>query len=452
MQLEEFVTKARLLVEDGAYDDASKDETLRDTLVFGISSEQVRTEAIKLGNTLTFKQVYDLAKVEENTRMQLAIINQGISTEVHAVHTKNYPVRPSYPNRKGFSVPNQSKSQQHHDRPPQKFKIKIKGCYRYGGNHQRNDPCPAKSAKCTYCGTVGHFAKICMRRKLQQLHEVNTTEYADEDYSDQDDNPYSSVIGIVTTTTSSTTHTIDTISSYPSKLFAVVKLNHKHSIKLKVDTGADTCILTTDDLQSLPFTPQINPSPAVLKGYGGTSIDHVGATFLKVTYKGGTINAKCDVVNAPPGSPSMIGCRQAQELQLITVNIDQVTESQTKKQEAYTPLSKEKVLHEYRDCFDKVGRFPGKKYHIQLVDNPKPVIHPPRSVTVHILPLYKEELQKMKDDDIITEVTEPTDWVNSITYRMTETQDGKTKLRLCLDPKDLNRNIKRAHYPTTAAG
>ncbi len=247
-----------------------------------------------------------------------------------------------------------------------------------------------------------------MRRKLQQLHEVDMTEYADEDYSDQDDNPHSSVIGTVTTTTSSTTHTIDTVSSYPSKLFAVVKLNHKHSIKLKFDTGAeaDTCILTTADLQSLPFTPQINPSQAVIKG------------------------------------------RQAQELQLITVNIDQVTESQTKTQEAYTPLSIEKVLHEYGECFDKIGRFPGEKYHIQLVDNPKPVIHSSRSVPLHILPLYKEELQKMKDGDIITEVTELTDWVNSITYRMTKTQDGKTKLRLCLDPKDLNRNIKRAHYPT----
>ena len=72
------------------------------------------------------------------------------------------------------------------------------------------------------------------------------------------------------------------------------------------------------------------------------------------------------------------------------------------------------VLEEYNDCFDKVGRFPGEKYHIQLIDNPTPVVYPPRTVPVHILALYKAELQRMIEGDIITEVAEPTEWVNSI--------------------------------------
>ena len=71
MPLEEFVTKARLLIEDGGYAAGVKDETLRDTLVFGLKSDQVRRDAIKLGNTLTLKQVYDLAKVEESTKAQM---------------------------------------------------------------------------------------------------------------------------------------------------------------------------------------------------------------------------------------------------------------------------------------------------------------------------------------------------------------------------------------------
>ena len=27
-------------------------------------------------------------------------------------------------------------------------------------------------------------------------------------------------------------------------------------------------------------------------------------------------------------------------------------------------LTKELILKEYKDCFDKIGRFPGEKYHI----------------------------------------------------------------------------------------
>ena len=52
----------------------------------------------------------------------------------------------------------------------------------------------------------------------------------------------------------------------------------------------------------------------------------------------------------------------------------------------------------------------------------------------------------MISDDIITGVTEPTDWVNSIVCNVKETPDGKKKVRLCLDPKDLNKNIRREHY------
>jgi len=111
-------------------------------------------------------------------------------------------------------------------------------------------------------------------------------------------------------------------------------------------------------------------------------------------------------------------------------------------------LSKSTILKEYHDCFDKLGFFPGEKYHIQLIDEPVPVIHPPRTVPVHILPLYKEELGKMIADDVITTVHEPTDWVNSIVCNIKETPEVNKKIRLCLDPKDLNKNIRREHYYT----
>jgi len=46
--------------------------------------------------------------------------------------------------------------------------------------------------------------------------------------------------------------------------------------------------------------------------------------------------------------------------------------------------------------------------------------------------------------DVITAVNEPTDWVNLIVCNIKETPEGK-KIRLCLDPKDLNKNIHVHH-------
>ena len=137
-----------------------------------------------------------------------------------------------------------------------------------------------------------------------------------------------------------------------------------------------------------------------------------------------------------PGQPSMIGCQQAQEFGIITVNnFDKFTSNHVQDVAQKGNLTGSRVLSHYLDCFDKVGRFPEEKYHFQLIDNPLPVIHPPRTAPVHILP-----------DDVIVEVTEPTDWMNSIVCNIRESLDGKTNVRLCLDPKDLNNNIRRQHY------
>ena len=90
LALEEFVTKARLLVEDSGYDATVKEETLRDALlVFGLKSDKVRQDAIALGNDLTFKKVYDLAKIEESTSAQRKIITQGENkSDLHAVRSR----------------------------------------------------------------------------------------------------------------------------------------------------------------------------------------------------------------------------------------------------------------------------------------------------------------------------------------------------------------------------
>ena len=92
MSLEEFLTKARTLVDDSGYDPAFKEETLRDTLAFRLKSDKVRKDATSKGNSLTFQQVYDLAKTEESTKAQMQAITQGDQAgSVHSVRRKQKP-------------------------------------------------------------------------------------------------------------------------------------------------------------------------------------------------------------------------------------------------------------------------------------------------------------------------------------------------------------------------
>ena len=90
-----------------------------------------------------------------------------------------------------------------------------------------------------------------------------------------------------------------------------------------------------------------------------------------------------------------------------------------------------------------MGPFKNYKYHIELDKNAKPVVHPVRKIAVALICKLDKELDSILADGIIVPVDEPTDWVNLRVVR------GKPNgsLRVCLDPRDLNKVIKREHYP-----
>lgn len=102
----------------------------------------------------------------------------------------------------------------------------------------------------------------------------------------------------------------------------------------------------------------------------------------------------------------MLGCRTCEDLGLVTINCSL---------EKTTPLTKESLVNTYPDRFKGLGSFTDMKpYHITLDAAAQPVIHPPRSVPVHLRDLYRKELDDMLRLDVIEAVDQPTDWVNSI--------------------------------------
>ena len=67
----------------------------------------------------------------------------------------------------------------------------------------------------------------------------------------------------------------------------------------------------------------------------------------------------------------------------------------------------------------------------------------PRNQPVVLKDRIKEELDKMEAMQVIRKVDEPTEWVNSIVV----VEKPKThKMRICLDPRALNKTIQREHY------
>ena len=126
-----------------------------------------------------------------------------------------------------------------------------------------------------------------------------------------------------------------------------------------------------------------------------------------------------------------MGLSACQKLNLVR-RLESVTQA---------PLTKEEILDEFPDVFTELGCMEGS-YHIELDDTVEPVIHLPRRVPYSLLEKLKDKLQELEEKDVIQKVDRPTPWVNSLV--IVEKLDGS--LRLCLDPRDLNKAIRREHH------
>lgn len=143
---------------------------------------------------------------------------------------------------------------------------------------------------------------------------------------------------------------------------------------------------------------------------------------------------------------TMLSLNTSQDLELITLNCSDINMcskchmksdiSEVKRQTDRNSKSDatKDLLKRYKSCFQGVGLFPGE-YHIHLREGAIPVIHPPRRVPEALKDKVRKELDRMIDLDILEKVDIPTDWVNIIVY----VTKPSGELRMCLDPKDLNK-------------
>ena len=90
----------------------------------------------------------------------------------------------------------------------------------------------------------------------------------------------------------------------------------------------------------------------------------------------------------------------------------------------------------FPNSFDCIGDMQGE-YNIKTDPTIQPVQHGRWKVPIEYKEEIEKELAEMVWQGIITKQTEPTPWVSSLTYP----RKANGRLRICLDPKDLNKAI-----------
>ena len=119
------------------------------------------------------------------------------------------------------------------------------------------------------------------------------------------------------------------------------------------------------------------------------------------------------------------------------------------------PLMKQDIPSQYSSCFEGIGCFPGNPYKFHLKLEHKPARHAPRKAPIHLEAAFKEEIKSLVKFGILEEVKEHTDWINSFMFVERDTGSHhspnhaiKKKLRIGLDPRDLNEALEREPYHT----
>ena len=148
----------------------------------------------------------------------------------------------------------------------------------------------------------------------------------------------------------------------------------------------------------------------------------------------------------------VLGRKECPRVNIIKcLDNDQLNRPQAPDSEVYThdvpatsPVAADQLLlKRFRRVFaDGVGILAGE-YHMVLDESVRPVQQPPRRVPFAIRERLRETLEDFEKREIIARVTTPTPWISS----MVVVPKKNGKLRICLDPMDLNRALHRENYP-----
>ena len=233
--------------------------------------------------------------------------------------------------------------------------------------------------------------------------------------------------------------------------FVTLRLDSGRYIRFQVDTGAKCNVIPLDIYKKATgdaSLTKITPSHTQVTAYGGNNLPVVGTVLLRVQRGGLRCRLDCKIIDRS-GIRPLLGRKACLGMKIIAYldndHLNQPAIGNATVCELGPPklVSIEQLISKYASVFGSgVGLLDGK-YHIVLDETVTPVQHSPRRVPVPLRDVLKSTLDNLVLQNILAPVQKPTPWISSMVA--VPKKDGL--LRICLDPRDLNRAIRREHFP-----
>ncbi|XP_046571037.1 uncharacterized protein K02A2.6-like [Haliotis rubra] len=397
-----------------------EDSLIRDRMVMGICDNSTRKRLLQSSN-LSLKDCIDICRSHERAAARLKSLSN--TEDVQAISkTRGYKKPKGKETKPGLTT-----------RSDQSLQCKF--C---GRSHVFNrKECPAWGRICNKCKRPNHFAYVC------QSSQANVQLLSDEDTEDE-------YILSVDVENVNSVQLHGESQQYLRKIFAVLLIKETE-VKFQLDCGSTVNVLPETIYANVFQDPHLEKLETqvntTLRMYNGVKSQTVGK--CEVTVKNPRNEGEYTIaflITRDRGSPPILGAIAVQQMQLITVNFENIFQI-SGSGDVSTELARldlTDIIHRYKDVFEGEGTLDGL-LRFEVDETVTPVQLPCRKVPFALQQKLKAELERLADLKIITPVNVPTDWISALLVVVKK--QGTDKIRICIDPKPLNQALKRNHYP-----
>ncbi|UYV75530.1 K02A2.6-like [Cordylochernes scorpioides] len=267
---------------------------------------------------------------------------------------------------------------------------------RYCRSNHRKASCPAYGKICTWCNRKNHFSKVC-RFIIHKPKQMNVRAIQEQDESSDE-----AVLQL-------------------RRHYAAGNIKkHKWMVKLLFETAN----------QTVPLECQLDSRSTC----NIMSLDDYRWVMQERSNNLDISNARLENLIVNINQKPLLSAKTIEDLNLVTKHdaVYHLANSSCSRAES--------IINKYKDVFKGLGMLP-KEYHIEIEKEATSVQQHPRRIPIGLKAEFKRKLDDLEGRGITEIVQKSSSWISNLVL-----VKKQNKLRVCLDPRDLNKVIKRPHF------
>ena len=198
------------------------------------------------------------------------------------------------------------------------------------------------------------------------------------------------------------------------------------TLRCQLDTGACASVINSTQLQQVTPSAKIKHTKNTLVSYSHTNHTR-GLCYPSCKIQGHGV--KCELL-----------CHRSKQKPVLSGKVCQAFNLVQLVHKIHVDANLKELRDKHQDLQNASGAMP-ETYFIKFDPTATSVVHGPRRQPASLLKIVAK-LKEIENEGHLAKVTQPTDWVNYVVV-----SSRGENIRICLDPGDVNKEVKREHCP-----